>query len=52
MHSMHQYEGTGPRDCSMLCRDQPEVQKVYCTVKFVSVIQASKLVTIEVESWS
>ena len=34
--------------------NQPEVQKVYCTVEFVSVIEALKLaiVTIEVESRS
>ena len=33
-------------------RDQPEVREVNCTVKFVSVIKASKLVSIEVESRS
>ena len=32
--------------------DQPEVREVNCAVKFVSVIGASKLVTIEVESQS
>ena len=34
--------------------NQPEVQKVYCTVEFISVIEALKLasVTIEVESRS
>ena len=36
--------------CVRLQRDQPEVRKVYCTVEFVSVIEASKLlVAIEVE---
>ena len=29
-----------------------EVRKVYCAVKFVSVVEASKLVAIEVESRS
>ena len=37
---------------AILQRDQPEVRKVYCAVQFVSVIEASKLVAIEVESWS
>ena len=35
-----------------LQRDQPEVRKVYCAVEFVFVIEASKLVAIEVESQS
>ena len=36
-----------------LQRDQqPEVRKVHCAVEFVSVIEALKLVTIEVESRS
>ena len=35
-----------------LQRDQPEVQKVYCAVEFVFAIEASKFVTIEVESRS
>ena len=33
-------------------RDQPEVQKEYCTVEFVSVIEASKLVAVKAESRS
>ena len=33
-------------------RDQPEVQKEYCAVEFVSVIEALKLVAIKVESGS
>ena len=33
-------------------RDQPEVQKEYCALEFVSVIEASKLVAIKVESRS
>ena len=33
-------------------RNQPEVQKEYCAVKFVSVIEALKLVAIKVESRS
>ena len=35
-----------------LCGDQPEVRKVYYAIEFVSVIEALKLVTIEVESRS
>ena len=31
-------------------RNQPEVRKEYCAVEFVSVIEASKLVVIKVES--
>ena len=31
-------------------RDQPEIRKEYCAVEFVSVIEASRLVTIKVES--
>ena len=31
-------------------RDQPEVQKEYCAVEFISVIEASKNVAIKVES--
>ena len=37
---------------SVPCRDQPEVWKLYCAVDFITVIEASKLVTIEVESRS
>ena len=42
---------------SVPCRDQrrcsePEVQKVYCAVEFVSMIETSKLVAVEVESRS
>ena len=33
-------------------RDQPELRKEYCIVEFVSVIEASKLVAIKVESRS
>ena len=33
-------------------RDQPEVQKEYCAVEFISVIEASKIVAIKVESRS
>ena len=33
-------------------RDQPEVRKEYCTVEFVSVIEASKLVAIKADSRS
>ena len=33
-------------------RDQPEVRKEYCTVEFVSVIEASKLVAVKAESRS
>ena len=33
-------------------RDQPELRKEYCVVEFVSVIEASKLVAIKVESRS
>ena len=33
-------------------RDQPEVQKEYCAIEFVSVIEASKLAAIKVESRS
>ena len=33
-------------------RDQPEVRKEYCTIEFVSVIEASKLVPVKVESRS
>ena len=33
-------------------RDQPEIQKEYCAVEFVSVIEASKLIAIKVESRS
>ena len=32
--------------------EQSEVQKLYCAVEFFSVIEASKLVTVEVESRS
>ena len=32
--------------------DQPEIQKEYCAVEFVSVIEASKFVAIKVESRS
>jgi hypothetical protein len=34
------------------CSDQPEVVKLYCAVEFVSMIEVSKHVTIEVESRS
>jgi hypothetical protein len=37
---------------SMPCHDWSEVQRLSCVVEFVSVIEASKLVTIEVESRS
>ena len=47
---MHHCEGAVPQDCSVLCRDQPEVRKVYCAVEFVSMIEALKFVAIEVES--
>ena len=33
-------------------RDQPKLRKEYCVVEFVSVIEASKLVAIKVESRS
>ena len=33
---------------SVPCHNQSEVRKIYCAVEFVSVIEASKLVTIEV----
>lgn len=32
--------------------DQSEVWKLNCAVKFISVIEASRCVTIKVESWS
>ena len=45
LYSTHHCEGAGPRDL-------PEVRKVYCTVEFVFVIEASKLVAIKVEGQS
>ena len=33
-------------------RDQPELWKEYCVIEFVSVIEASKVVAIKVESRS
>ena len=42
--------GWPERDCMQ--RDQPEFRNVYCVVEFVSVIEASKLVAIKVESRS
>ena len=38
--------------CSVPRHDRPEVWKLYCLVKFVSMIEALKFVTIEAESWS
>ena len=38
--------------CSIVCHDQSEVWKLYCVVKFVYVIEASRFVTIKAESWS
>ena len=43
-------KGLARETCSVPYRDQPEVRKVYCAIEFVSVIEASKLVAIEVES--
>ena len=43
--------GWPARDRSMQ-RDQPEVQKEYCAVEFISVIEGSKIVAIKVESRS
>ena len=40
----------GPQDCSVPCRNQPEGQKMYCAVEFVSVIEALTLVAINVET--
>jgi hypothetical protein len=34
------------------CHDRSEVQKLQCAVEFVSMIEASKFVTIEVENLS
>ena len=41
-----------PARDSVQQRDQPEVRKEYCAVEFVSLIEASKLVAIKVESRS
>jgi hypothetical protein len=38
--------------CSAPCHERLEVWKLYRAVEFVSVIEASKLVTIEAGSWS
>ena len=43
---------TVTRGCPARERDQPEVRKEYCTVEFVSVIEASKLVAVKAESRS
>ena len=40
----------GLQDCSVPCCDQNEVRKVYCAVEFVSMIEALKLVAINVET--
>ena len=42
----------GPARTRLQKRDQPEVRKEYCTVEFVSVIEASKLVAVKAESRS
>ena len=47
-YNTHHYEGAGPQDY----HDQPEVWKLYCAIDFVTVIEASKIVTIKVKSWS
>ena len=43
--------GSGAR-ARLQQRDQPELRKEYCVIEFVSVIEASKLVAIKVESRS
>ena len=46
------WPGPGPARARLQKRDQPEVRKEYCTVEFVSVIEASKLVAVKAESRS